>query len=71
MKTYTVLYAEDVPYDAAPQLLAVLQTFIARADDLIAAIEGVTDQFETEVAALSAAATQAEAAVKAAKGGAK
>ena len=36
-------------------LLKALETLIAKADDLEAAIAGVTDQFEPEVAALSAA----------------
>jgi hypothetical protein len=37
-----------------------IKTLIDRADDLIAAIEGTTDQFEPEVAALQAAVTKAE-----------
>jgi len=41
-----------------------LKTLIARADDLIAAIEGVTDQFEPEVARLTHAVTKAEQALK-------
>jgi hypothetical protein len=41
---------------------------IKRADDLIAAIEGTTDQFETEVSLLTTAVTAAE---KILKGGAQ
>ncbi len=37
-----------------------LQKLIAKADDIIAAIDGTTDQFEAETAALSAAVSEAE-----------
>jgi hypothetical protein len=37
-----------------------IRSLIDRADDLIAAIEGTTDQFEPEVARLQAAVTKAE-----------
>jgi hypothetical protein len=37
-----------------------LKTLIDRADDLIAAIEGKTDLFETEVSLLTSAVTAAE-----------
>ena len=40
-----------------------LELLIEKSDDLIAAIEGVTDQFEPEVAELSAAASAAEKAL--------
>ena len=39
---------------------AALQKLIAKADDLLAAIDGTTGQFESEVAALSSAASEAE-----------
>jgi hypothetical protein len=41
-----------------------LRKLIDRADDLIAAIEGTTDQFETEVGRLQAAVTKAEQVLK-------
>jgi hypothetical protein len=44
----------------APAMLAALQALIERADNLISAIDGATDQFEPEVAGLSAAASAAE-----------
>jgi hypothetical protein len=44
----------------APAMLAALQTLIERADGVISAIDGATDQFEPEVAGLSAAASAAE-----------
>ena len=50
------------------QLIDALEALIARSDDLHSAIEGVTDQFEPEVAALSAATTAAEAIIKKARG---
>lgn len=37
-----------------------LQKLIGRADDIIDAIDGITDQFEPETAALSNAASEAE-----------
>lgn len=45
-------------------LLDFLKTLVTKADDLIAAIEGTTDQFEPEVAALSDAASSAEKVLK-------
>jgi hypothetical protein len=49
-----------------------LTKLISASDDLIAAIEGVTDQFEPEVARLQYATTKAEEVVKVArKGGAQ
>jgi hypothetical protein len=39
---------------------SVLQKLIAKADDIIAAIDGTTNQFEPETAALSAATSEAE-----------
>ncbi|OXC78636.1 hypothetical protein [Caballeronia sordidicola] len=41
---------------------------VARADDLMAAIEGTTDQFEDEVAQLCEATTAAEEIIGKAKG---
>jgi hypothetical protein len=53
--------------------IQALRKLIDRADDLIAAIEGATDQFESEVARLQHATSKAEAVVKASaqKGGAQ
>ena len=58
-KDLTNAYADL--FAAAPGLFQALATLIDRADDLIAAIDGATDQFAEEVAGLSAAATAAEA----------
>jgi hypothetical protein len=55
---------------AAPDLLKHLRTLIEKADDLTAAIEGVTDQFEDQVSALTDAASAAEKLVQAAGGAA-
>jgi hypothetical protein len=52
---------------AAPELLEHLQALIDKADDLTAAIEGTTDQFEDEVSALTDAASAAEKIIKAAR----
>jgi hypothetical protein len=41
---------------------------MGKADDLIAAIEGTTDQFEPEVAALSKATSAAEKVARKARG---
>jgi phage shock protein A len=49
-------------------LLKAIDTLIQKSDNLHAAIEGATDQFESEVAELSAATTAAEAIVKIARG---
>ena len=54
--------------EAAPELLEALEKMIARADDVMAAIEGVTDQFEDQVSQLSEAASAAEKIVSKAKG---
>jgi hypothetical protein len=54
--------------DAAKDLLCAIETLITKADDLTAAIEGVTNQFEPEVAALCAAAGAAEKIAQAARG---
>jgi hypothetical protein len=51
--------------ETTPDLRAALRALIDKADDLIAAIEGATDQFEREVSALSAAASAAEKALAA------
>jgi hypothetical protein len=53
--------------DHAEDLLSAVQTLIEKADDLEAAIAGLTDQFEQEVAGLSAA-TAAGHIVKAVRG---
>jgi hypothetical protein len=53
---------------AAPNLLAALETLIEKADDILAAIDGTTDQFEPEAAALSEAASMAEKITLAARG---
>jgi hypothetical protein len=45
---------------AAPALLAVLQRLMAKADDLIAAIDSGTKQIEAQTAALSEACSTAE-----------
>jgi hypothetical protein len=44
----------------APAMLTAIRTMIERADDIISAIDGATDQFEPEVAGLSAATSAAE-----------
>ena len=54
----------------APELLEHLQMLIAKADDLIAAIDGATDQFENEISALSEAASAGEKVIAKAAGGA-
>jgi hypothetical protein len=45
-------------------LRRALKALIARADDLISAIDGATDQFEQEVSVLSDAASSAEKILK-------
>lgn len=45
-------------------LIDVVEHLIDQADNLIAAIEGITDQFEREVSELSAAASAAEKALR-------
>jgi C4-type Zn-finger protein len=49
-------------------LMETFQTLIEAADGLISAIEGVTDQFEPEVAALCEAVSAAEKALGKARG---
>lgn len=51
-----------------PAVFGAMRILIEKADGLIAAIEGVTDQFEREVSALSDAASAAEKALQAAGG---
>ena len=53
----------------AEDLLTALETLMEKADNLQAAIEGVTDQFEAEVSALSEATSAAEKIAKTARGG--
>lgn len=53
---------------AVPRMIRALEALIARADDLTAAIEGVTDQFEDEVSQLCDAASAAERVLIAARG---
>jgi len=54
--------------ETPPDVLKALKALIGKADDLIAAIEGTTDQFEAEVSALSEATSAAEKAIQAAGG---
>ena len=58
-------HSADLVYD----LLVRLKTLVTKSDDLIAAIDGTTDQFEPEVAALNNAASSAEKAFRPKKGG--
>jgi hypothetical protein len=51
--------------DHAAELLRAVEALTEKVDDLEAAMAGVTDQFEDEVAGLSAAVTAAEHIVKA------
>lgn len=53
---------------AVPRMLRALEALIARADDLTAAIEGATDQFEDEVSRLCDAVSAAERVLIAARG---
>ena len=53
-------YSADLVYD----LLICLKTLVTKANGLIAAIDGTTDQFEPEVAALSDAASSTEKAFR-------
>lgn len=46
------------------ELLKAAKTLIEKADGVISAVEGVTDQFEPEVAALSRATSDAEKVLK-------
>ena len=54
--------------DHAEKLLNAVETLIEKSGDMEAAITGVTDQFEDEVAGLSAAATAAGQILKAVRG---
>ena len=54
--------------ETPPDVLTALKALIEKADDLVAAIEGVTDQFEDEVSALTDAASAAEKAMQEAGG---
>lgn len=45
---------------AAPQLLAAIEVLIARADDLLDAMDGVTDEFAGDVGRLCDAVRRAE-----------
>jgi hypothetical protein len=56
--------------ETPPDLFKALKALIEKADDLIAAIDGTTDQFEDEVSALTDAASAAEKAMHAAGGAA-
>jgi hypothetical protein len=56
--------------ETPPDIWQVLKALIEKADGLTAAIEGVTDQFEEQVSALTDAANAAEKALKAAGGAA-
>jgi hypothetical protein len=52
----------------AEDMLGAIDTLIGKADDLISAIDGTTDHFEAEVAALSEAASTAEKVALKARG---
>jgi len=56
--------------ETPPDVLKALKTLIQKADDLIAAIDGTTGQFEAEVSALSEATSAAEKAMQATGGAA-
>ncbi len=58
----------DLEDETPPDVLKALKTLIEKADDLIAAIDGTTGQFEAEVSALSEATSAAEKAMRAAGG---
>ena len=55
---------------SAPEMLEALKTLISRAHDLMAAIDGVTDQFDPEIQALSKAASATDKLVVRIEGGA-
>lgn len=55
----------DFKDEPAPDLSHILKTLIEKADNLIAAIEGITCQFEPEVSALADAASAAESVLEA------
>lgn len=54
--------------ETPPDVFAALKALTEKADDLIAAIDGTTGQFEAEVSALSEATSTAEKAMQAAGG---
>ena len=54
--------------ETPPDVLKALTALVEKADNLIAAIEGTTGQFEAEVSALSEATSAAEKAMQAAGG---
>ena len=54
--------------ETPPDVSKALKNLIEKADDLIAAIDGTTGQFEAEVSALSEATSAAEKAMRAAGG---
>ena len=54
--------------ETPPDVFKALKALIEKADDLIAAIDGTTGQFEAEVSALSEATSAAEKAMQAAGG---
>jgi hypothetical protein len=68
--TLTDEEGEDYDFeDETPQdVLKAMAALIDKADDLIAAIDGTTGQFEAEVSALSEATSAAEKAIQAAGG---
>ena len=68
--TLTDEEGEDYDFeDETPQdVLKAMAALIDKADDLIAAIDGTTGQFEAEVSALSEATSAAEKAMQAAGG---
>ncbi len=62
--------ADEHSADLVYNLLTRLKTLATKSDDIIAAIDGTTDQFEPEVAALSDAVSSAERVFKPKRGGA-
>ena len=56
--------ADEYSANHVYNLLTRLKTLVSKADHLIAAIDGTTDQFEPEVAALSDAASGVEKVFK-------
>jgi hypothetical protein len=57
-------------YETPPNVFKALKALIEKTDDLIAAIDGTTGQFEAEVSALSEATSTAEKAMQVAGGAA-
>jgi hypothetical protein len=68
LQTQIIDFEPTLLRDHAEELLRAVEALTEKADDLEAAIAGVTDQFENEVAGLSAAVTTAEHIVKAVRG---